>query len=160
VLGILVAVNYIGVRQKKRWDLTANQSFSLSDQTRNVLGKLDAPLQVMVFAQETDFPRYQDKLKEYEYLSKQMSTDYVDPDKKPTVARQNQVQQYGTIVFNYKGRTERVTADTEQDITNGIIKVVTGQQKKVYFVQGHGERDTVSTERDGYGSIAGALKNE
>src|SRR5262245_27180987 len=50
VLGILVAVNYIGARQKKRWDLTANQAFALSDQTKNVLAKLDAPLQMMVFA--------------------------------------------------------------------------------------------------------------
>src|SRR5579872_4382969 len=52
VLGILVAVNYIGTRQKKRWDLTSNQSFSLSDQTRNVLSKLDSPLQINVYAQE------------------------------------------------------------------------------------------------------------
>ena len=37
VLGILVAVNYIGARQNKRWDLTANKQFSLSDQSRNVL---------------------------------------------------------------------------------------------------------------------------
>jgi hypothetical protein len=37
-----------------------------------------------------------------------------------------------------------VTSDNEQDITNGIIKVVSGQQKKVYFTQGHGERDTSS----------------
>src|SRR5215467_16358605 len=34
VLGILVAINYIGSRQNKRWDLTANRQFSLSDQTR------------------------------------------------------------------------------------------------------------------------------
>jgi len=160
VLGILIAVNYIGARQNKRWDLTANKSFSLSDQTRNVLTKLYSPLDVMVFAQEPDFPRYQDKLKEYEYVSKQVKTQYIDPDKKPTIAKQNQVQQYGTIVFNYKGRSERVTADTEQDITNGVIKVVTGQQKKVYFVQGHGERDTTSSERDGYNAIAGALGSE
>jgi ABC-type uncharacterized transport system involved in gliding motility auxiliary subunit len=160
VLGILIAVNYIGARQNKRWDLTANKSFSLSDQTRSVLTKLDSPLDVMVFAQEPEFPRYQDKLKEYEYVSKQVKTEYIDPDKKPTIAKQNQVQQYGTIVFNYKGRSERVTADTEQDITNGIIKAVTGQQKKVYFVQGHGERDTTSSERDGYNAIAGALGSE
>ena len=43
VLGILVAVNYIGARQNKRWDLTANQAFSLSEQSRNVLAGLDAP---------------------------------------------------------------------------------------------------------------------
>src|SRR6478672_1560320 len=135
VLGILVAINYIGAKQNKRWDLTANKQFSLSDQSRNVLAKLDSPLQVMVFAQEPEFPRYQDKMKEYEYASKKISTEYIDPDKKPTVAKQNQIQQYGTIVFNYKGRTERVTSDNEQDITNGIIKVVSGQQKKIYFTQ-------------------------
>ena len=160
VLGILVAINYIGSRQNKRWDLTANKQFSLSDQSRNIVAKLDAPLQVMVFAQEPDFPRYQDKLKEYEYSSKKISTEYIDPDKKPTVAKQNQIQQYGTIVFNYKGRTERATSDSEQDITNGIIKVVTGQQKKIYFTQGHGEKDTTSSERDGYNAIAAALGRE
>src|SRR5471032_2232658 len=156
VLGILVAINYIGARQNKRWDLTANKQFSLSDQTRNVLTKLDSPMQVLVFAQEPEFPRYQDKLKEYEYVSKKVTTEYIDPDKKPTAAKQNSVQQYGTIIFNYKGRTERITTDNEQDITNGIIKVVSGQQHKVYFTQGHGEKDTVSAERDGYNAIAGA----
>ena len=40
--------------------------------------------------------------------SKKVSTEYIDPDKKPTVAKQNQIQQYGTIVFDYKGRTERI----------------------------------------------------
>ena len=160
VLGILVAINYIGARQNKRWDLTANKQFSLSDQTRNVLSKLDSPMQVLVFAQEPDFPRYQDKLEEYAYASKKVSAEYIDPDKKPAVAKQNAVQQYGTIVFNYKGRTERVTSDNEQDITNGIIKVVSGQQRKVYFTQGHGEKDTVSAERDGYNSIAAALGHE
>lgn len=160
VLGLLVAVNYIGARQHRRWDLTANKVFSLSDQTRTILAKLDAPLRVTVFAQEADFPRYQDRLREYRYLSKQVSTDYVDPDKQPALARQNQIQQYGTIVFQYKGRTERVTSDTEQDVTNGIIKVTTGQAKKVYFTQGHGERDTGSSDRGGYTAIAQALGHE
>src|SRR6187200_237406 len=73
VLGILVAINYIGARQNKRWDLTAAKQFSLADQTRNVLSKLDSPLQVLVFARDEDFQRYQDKLKEYQYLSKQIS---------------------------------------------------------------------------------------
>jgi ABC-type uncharacterized transport system involved in gliding motility auxiliary subunit len=160
VLGILIAVNYIGARENKRWDLTANKAFSLSDQTRTVLTQLDSPLQITAFAQEPEFPRYQDKLKEYEYISKQVKVEYIDPDKKPAIARQNQVQQYGTILFGYKGRTERVTSDTEQDITNGVIKVVTGAQKKVYFVEGHGERNTASGERDGYNTIAEALGSE
>jgi ABC-type uncharacterized transport system involved in gliding motility auxiliary subunit len=160
VLGILIAVNYIGARQNKRWDLTANQAFSLSDQSRNVLANLDGPLHMMVFAQEPEFPRYQDRLQQYEYVSDQVTTEYIDPDKRPTVARQYEVQQYGTIVLTFMDRTERVTSDTEQDITNGIIKVITGEQRKVYFVQGHGERDTASSERTGYDSIAAALRSE
>src|ERR1051325_1793123 len=66
VLGILIAINYIGARQNKRWDLTATKQFSLSDQTRTVLQKLDAPLNIMVFAQETGFQPYKDKLKRSE----------------------------------------------------------------------------------------------
>ncbi len=160
VLGILVAINYIGSRQNKRWDLTANKEFSLSDQSRNVLAKLDAPLKIQVFAREPDFQQYRDRLKEYQYASSKVSTDYIDPDKKPALARQAQIQNYGTIVLDYKGRVERVTTDNEQDLTNGIIKVVSGQQKKVYFTQGHGERDTGSQDRDGYGAIAMALGQE
>jgi ABC-type uncharacterized transport system involved in gliding motility auxiliary subunit len=160
VLGILIAVNYIGKKQNKRWDLTANKQFALSDQSRNILAKLDSPLQVQVFAAEQDFPRYQDRMKEYTYSSNKIAVEYVDPDKKPTVAKAAGIQQYGTIVFNYKGRTERVTSDTEQDITNGIIKVVTGQQRKVYFTQGHGEKNPTAAERDGYNAIAQALGRE
>jgi ABC-type uncharacterized transport system involved in gliding motility auxiliary subunit len=114
----------------------------------------------MVFDKEDGFQRFKDKLREYEYSSKQVSTEYVDPDKKPTIASQNQVQQYGTILLKYKGRSERVTTDTEQDITTAIIKVVQGQQKKVYFTQGHGEKDATSSDRDGYKGIADALTRE
>ncbi|HEX3702556.1 MAG TPA: Gldg family protein [Vicinamibacterales bacterium] len=160
VLGILVAINYIGSRQHKRWDLTVNQQFSLSDQTRKVLAGLDAPLQVLVFAKEAEFQRYQDKLKEYEYASKRIAAEYVDPDKKPTIAKANSVQQYGTMVFNYKGRSERITTDAEQDITNAVIKVVSGQQRKLYFTSGHGEKDTASSDPSGYSDIAAALGHE
>ena len=161
VLGILIAINYIGTRQNKRWDLTADKQFSLSDQSLKTIQALDAPLEAIVFSPEPEFPRYQDLLNEYQYSSKNISIQYVDPDKNPALARQHQVQQYGTIVLNYKGRSERVTADTEQDITNGIIKVTTGTQRKVYFTQGHGEKDPISADqREGYSGLADALKGE
>jgi gliding motility-associatede transport system auxiliary component len=159
-LGILIAINYIGKRENKRWDLTVNKQFSLSDQSRNFLAKLDAPLNIHVFAQDVAFSGFRDRLKEYEYASKQVKTEYVDPDRNPAAAQQYKIEQYGTIVFEYKGRTERATSDTEQDITNAIIKVVSGQQKKVYFTEGHGEKDTASSERDGYATIVQALGRE
>jgi ABC-type uncharacterized transport system involved in gliding motility auxiliary subunit len=160
VLGILVAINYIGKRQNKRWDFTASKQFSLSDQSRNIVSKLDAPVTATVFAPETDFQMYRDRLQQYTYISKNLQTDYIDPVKKPAVAQQNGITQNGTIVLGYKGRSEKVTGSTEQDITNGIIKVTTGTQKKIYFTTGHGERDTTASDQTGYNTISGALTKE
>jgi ABC-type uncharacterized transport system involved in gliding motility auxiliary subunit len=160
VLGILIAINWLGTRQSKRWDLTKTGEYTLADQTSTVLRKLDAPLQVHVFEKSQEMQRFKDRLAEYAGASRKVSIEYVDPDLKPTVARQYQVQSYGTVVFEYKGRTERVVGDTEQDLTNGIIKVVSGEKKKIYFTQGHGERDPNSSERAGYGSIKSALERE
>ena len=65
-------------------------------------------------------------------------------------------------VFSWleRNRVQRVTSDAEQDITNGLIKVIQGQQHKVYFVQGHGEHDTASSEGSGYSAIAQELGSD
>jgi ABC-type uncharacterized transport system involved in gliding motility auxiliary subunit len=163
VLGILVAVNYLSARRNKRWDLTASHEFTLSDQTRKILQNLDAPVKATVFAQDLRTQTFKDSLGEYEYASKnKLTTEYVDPDKKPMLASQYKVQSYNTVVFDYKGRTERVVTDNanESDLTNALIKVITGQQKKIYFTQGHGEKDTADTENRGYSRITAALGSE
>lgn len=157
VLAILVSINYISSREHKRWDLTAAGEFTLSPQSVKVLKSLDSPLKMTVFAREGEFARYKERLPEYEYVSRKVSVDYVDPDKKPAQAKQMGIQSYGTIAIEYKGRTERVVGDSEQEVTNGIIKVVTGQERKVYFSQGHGEKDTTSAERAGYNGIVTQL---
>jgi len=160
VLGILVAINYLGSKQNKRWDLTKTGEFTLSEQTAKVLRSLDAPLRITAFEKSQEMQRFKDRLPEYGFASKRVSIDYVDPDSKPTIARQYQVQSYGTVVFEYKGRTERVVGDSEQDLTNGIIKVVSGAKRKVYFLQGHGERDPNNSERGGYSTMRSALERE
>ncbi|MBP7621385.1 MAG: Gldg family protein [Gemmatimonadales bacterium] len=160
VLGILTAINYISNREHKRWDLTAGGQFTLSPQTEKVLQGLTEPLKMTVFARESEFARFRERLPQYEYVSRQVKVEYVDPDKRPALARQMQIQSYGTIAIEYQGRIERVTGDSEQDITNGIIKVVTGRERTVYFTQGHGEKDTASSERDGYNAIAAQIARD
>ena len=159
-LGIIVAINYLSVRQNKRWDLTANQQNSLSEQTVKVLESLEAPVRFTVFDRQTDLERFRRRLDEYAYNSSQVSVEYVDPDTRPVVAREFDVQAYGTVVVDYMGRRERVTSDSEQDLTNAVIKVVSGRERIVYFVQGHGEKDPARTERDGYSAVVDALRRD
>jgi gliding motility-associatede transport system auxiliary component len=160
VLGLLVAVNYLASRRNHRWDLTANQQFSLSPQTRQILQKLDAPVKIRVYDRPTEFDRFRDRLDGYAYASNKVSVQYLDIDKQPVQANRDQIQANGTVVFDYKGRTERVTSTEESQLTNGLIKVLTGKERKVYFLQGHGERDTSVTERSGYSAISSALSAE
>jgi len=157
-LGILTAVNFVLARQNKRWDLTAAGQYSLSDQTVQVLRSLDTPVRIIVFGRDIEFPVYQDRLAEYEYTSPQVSLEFVDVDKEPLQARQYDIQSYGTIIFEYEGRVERVVSDSEQELTNALIKVVEGEEVKAYFVQGHGERSPEGTERDGLSALSEALR--
>jgi ABC-type uncharacterized transport system involved in gliding motility auxiliary subunit len=160
-LGILVAVNYLSTRQTKRWDLTTNQQFSLSEQTTKLLSGLTSPAKFLVFDRATEFDRFRTRLNEYQYQSRQVSVEYVDADKSPVRARQYEVDTYGTVILEYMGRTERVTSDTEQDLTNALIKILNPAKKKVYFLGGHGEKDTASSDnRVGYSAIADALKRD
>ena len=135
VLGILVAINYLSDRRNKRWDLTENKQYSLSEQSNKLLGSLTAPAKFMVFDQATNLERFRPRLDAYKYGSSQVQVDYVDVDKDPVKTKEYKVDTYGTIVVEYMGRTERVTTDAEQDITNALIKVVNPTAKKVYFLQ-------------------------
>jgi ABC-type uncharacterized transport system involved in gliding motility auxiliary subunit len=159
-LAILVAVNYLGTRQSKRWDLTANQIYSLSDQTVKILQTLDAPVKFTVFDQEVNFDRFRQRLDEFQYHSTKVTTEYVDADRQPTRAKAAQIQAYGTILIEYKDRSERITNTNEQDVTNALKKLMSGQQRKVYFTQGHGEKDTAATDRLGYSAVSQGLASD
>ena len=160
VLALLVAINYLAKRHNKRWDWTAAHQYSLSDQTKKVLHGLPRPMRIRVYAKPEEFSRFRERLDEYQYESNQVKVEYIDPERRPTLANQDKIAQMNTVVLEYDGRTERVTSDTEQALTNGIIKVVQGKQNKLYFVQGHGERSADDSERSGYSTIAGLLASE
>jgi ABC-type uncharacterized transport system involved in gliding motility auxiliary subunit len=162
VLAILAGINWVSSRQNKRWDLTANKQFSLSDQTKQILASLQKPVVIRLFygGERPNTQQFRDQLGEYAYHSKQVSLELIDADKEPFKAKQYEVQAYGTVVFEYDGRLERTTNTDEQGLTNALKKVIEGQAKKIYFVQGHGEHDPTSSDPDGYSGIEASLKSE
>ena len=142
VLVILIGLNYMVDRHDKRWDLTATKSFSLSDQTVKVINGLKSPIKITVVDQPNGFQHFRDALGSYEFASKNVQVEYLDPDRNPARVKDLGVQNYGTVVFEQEGRRERVMSDREQELTNALIKVTTGRQSKAYFVEGHGEKNS------------------
>jgi ABC-type uncharacterized transport system involved in gliding motility auxiliary subunit len=162
VLAILVGVNWISTRQNKRWDVTEGGQFSLSDQTKQILRSLTKPLDVKVFyrSDSGDLDRFRDQFAEYEYTSSNVKLEYIDPDKEPMKAKSLDVQAYGTVVLQYEGKTERTTSTDEQGLANALKRLIEGKAKKVYFAEGHGERDTTNSDPQGFSFYSDALKSE
>ena len=82
-LGILVAANYLATRQSKRWDFTANQVYSLSDQTIKILSELKEPVKFVVFERADRVPMHKSRLANFAYHSSKVATEFVDADRDP-----------------------------------------------------------------------------
>ncbi|MGH7552282.1 MAG: GldG family protein, partial [Longimicrobiales bacterium] len=142
------------------WDVTGNQVYRLSNETREVLRRLDAPVRILLFVEDADLPAYRDLLDEYAAASRLVSVEQVDVEAEPARARQYDVQEYGTSVVEYRGRFELTRGPGEQEFTNALMRLREGRTRKVYFTTGHAERDIASTERVGYSGIVAALRRD
>lgn len=141
-LGVLVAVNWIASRRTVRWDLTTSKEFSLSDQTKQILQNLKSPLAIRVYHGPQDSTQgYRDRLENYQFLSNQVSIEYINAVAEPAKAEKDEIAAVPTLILEYGGRKQRATSADEMAVTNALKKVIEGQAKKAYFIQGHGERD-------------------
>src|SRR6202034_1561179 len=87
VLAIVVVVNILADRYNKSFDTTSNKRYSLSDQTKKIVGGLKQNATITYFNQSTRFQEGKDLLDEYANLSPKVRIAYVDPDKSPELAR-------------------------------------------------------------------------
>jgi len=160
VLGILIVVNIIFARFNYRFDTTAAKQFSLAEQTRKVLKNLDNEVHVMGFFKSGEEFTARELMVEYANVSPKFSYEFIDPDKKPGMAKRHGITAYGTILIDAQGKTEKIQNAREEDLTNAIIKVTRESVKKIYFTTGHGERDYEDSERSGLSFAKEALEEE
>src|SRR5574341_1533167 len=160
VLGLLGFGNYLAGKHTWRKDTTAARQFSLSDQTKKVLTNLKDDLRAFAFYQAQEQDRVADQLKEFAAVSPKFKYEFIDPDKKPEMAKRYGVTAYNTTVFSYRGQDEKITTATEQDLTNAIIKVTRDKKKKIYFTTNHGEKGIDSEERQGMSIAQKAIKDK
>jgi len=158
-LAIAVSINYFASRNTRHWDLTPNKTYSLSSQTQKVVKNLNRDVTIYVFDRERAFKERRDLLDQYTAASHRITVRYVDPDRDPALAKQIGVRSYGSVFVSTGDRHLEASAATEEAITNALLKLLKGQ-KTVYFVQGHGERDLDSADRNGYQRAKKEIENE
>ncbi len=146
VLVILGFVNFLASRYNSRVDLTENQIFTLAPQTQEVLQDLQQPVKAWIFSPS---PNAVDRqlLDNYRRESNQFSYEFIDPQAKPGLARDFGVQSIGEMYLQ-AGETHRFVQSltpeerlSERKLTNNLAQITDSQPQKVYFLQGHGERN-------------------
>jgi ABC-type uncharacterized transport system involved in gliding motility auxiliary subunit len=161
--GIVVFVNFISFHNVARADLTASKQFSLALQTAQVLENLNQNVHAVAFFvperqdQAANQQLADDLMFEFERRSSRMFTyEFIDPESDPSRAELYELSQFPSIVFQAEDSGQAVVLNvpplSEQDLTSMLLIVTGEQQKKVYFVTGHGEKDAINPDpEDGQG---------
>lgn len=155
LFGILVLVEAFSAKHYKRFDLTSNKRHTLTEQSINILKKIDCSVHVTAFLQETTsgWEKAKDLLGQYAYHCKTFSFELVDPDRYPGKAKHFKITNYETFVLESNDREEKVIDISEEQLTNAILRVIRGQKKTIYFLTGHGERSIEDISREGYSAV-------
>jgi ABC-type uncharacterized transport system involved in gliding motility auxiliary subunit len=164
VLAILGLANFVGYRHHKRFDLTTEKLYTLSDQSKKIVGGLKEDVTIIHFSQAPD-TQLNDLMTEYKSVSPHLKFQNVDPQQKPEIAKQYGVTRMGDTVVTLGTRTEHLDSGfrsqvSEEDITSTILKLTRNSVKTVCFVTGHGEKSLTDTGEDGYSLADAGMKKE
>lgn len=181
VIAILVALYIISINFPLRFDLTQNKSYTVSQQTTDILSRITEPLSIIVLRSQSSDPTSPDwkadlLLEQYKRLNKNITVEYINPIEKPSARSTYQMTQLGEVIFTYgKGKQVRVykgdlttqskvTSDPlfvgEEKFTQAIYTLLEQGSYVVYFTVGHGERQLQDRGGEGLSYIKTYLENE
>ena len=169
ILFLAAMVNYLGFEHYKRWDLSRDKKYALSDKTKRVLDTLKGKMRMTVFFGPSNpiATDVQNLLTEYQYAAKgKIDVENVDPERNLSRAKElfdkyKVVSDESLLIIDYQGRNKTVKASEmadvdqgnpmfgeqpkiaafkgEQAITSAIIDLVEGKKNTLGYILGHKE---------------------
>ena len=174
VFAALIILNLIVGKFDLKLDLTPKKLFSLTDETKAIITKLDKPVEIYALYQSGSEPEnIMETLKEYERLSKNISVKVIDPDRNPGLlskyVKDDKPAQKGSLIVscgdNYRiisgmdlyeisytqqGQPQIIGQKIEQQVTAAAAYVSSGKILNIYEITGHNETTLASL---GYSKI-------
>ena len=170
ILFLAAMVNFgFAFKHYKRWDLSRDQKYALSDKTKRFLDTLKGKMRITVFFSPSTpiTSDVQNLLTEYQYAGKgKIDVEQIDPERSLSRAKElfdkyKVVTDESLLVLDYDGRNKTVKASEmadvdqsgmafgegprvaafkgEQAITSAMIDLVEGKKKTLGYVTGHKE---------------------
>lgn len=166
LLGILVLMNYLAYnnRASLRRDLSEGQVNTLAPETLEALKTLPEPVKAIGFYtsqasfQQESAQEILDRLK-IEGQGK-FGYEFVDPDRDPARASQYGLTKDATVYLEMGSQRQELSFVSEAELASALVRFNQPIKRAVYFLTGHGERDTAQTDENGISSIADKLKEQ
>ncbi len=159
--GILAVACYLAFTNTQQIDLTEDREYTLATETQLVLAGLQQPVTLLGFY-TPELSQSRDNLRplldQYRRSgAEKVSYEFIDPRADPVSADRYGVTRDATIVVVMGDHSEVTASPTEQEITGAIVRLANPEERKVYFLTGHGEHDLESVEAEGYSELRDAL---
>lgn len=173
ILGLMMWTLILAISNSnlKPLDLTRGGRYTLADQSKQAVKNLTQPVKVYAFVSEKERAKAEETLRRYAKVDgSQFTFEVLDPRKNPAKAKRFQIRFAGEGVVELQnpeakeddppGRSERLTAIGEQEITAALLKLQRNQSYRAYFLTGHGERDINQSDARGLTQLKGDLGKE
>ncbi len=166
LFGSLVLVNYLAYnnRSSLRRDLSEGQINTLSPETLEALKKLPQSVKAIGFYsrnasfQQSSAQELLDRLK-IDAQGK-FGYEFIDPERDPVTARAYNLTKDATVFLEMGGQRQELSTVSESDLASALVRFAQPVKRAVYFLTGHGERDTAQSDQNGISSIADKLKEQ
>jgi ABC-type uncharacterized transport system involved in gliding motility auxiliary subunit len=162
VLVLAVVITLISNRHYLRWDLTSTGEHSLSEKTIQVLKTIKQPVKIKAFVQEalegTDPVKR--LLSAYVYAAPNITYEMIDPERNPGMTTRYKITSLNTLILEGYKRSQTVKIPDEENLTNGLIRLIKSKTEKVYWITGHGERTFEGGDPESLSSLQESLANQ
>lgn len=160
VIGIFIVLTiFLNSAKNMQIDLTQNNKFTLSEQTKQTLSALDQDIKILSFT-TTDTNPYMKRevvelVQEYKKRSSRITFEEYDPVANPAIAKQYEVDPAGTLVVQSGDQKKTLpfydmflpsqqnpngySFSGEEKLTQALVNFNVKEKKKLYFLSGHNE---------------------
>lgn len=153
IAAIASLVNVAAYRYDKRWDLTNEQQFTLSAQSKDIVKALDREIAVTAFFQSgsPQEQNFKQLMQSYTDETTLLKVEFHDPYANPLLAEQMKIMSpSGTVILKVGENQQRLETDFDEEaVTNAVVKVTRERSHAVCVVQGHGELDLQDDQSPG-----------
>lgn len=163
-LAVIGLIAWLSTRYHWQVDWTASGRHSLTPASVALLEKLPDPVQITAFARPGELQSTRreigDLVGRYRQHKKDITLSFVDPDMAPDRVRSENIGMDGELVVSYQGRKQHVQQLSEQAITNALNTLARAHQRRIVFLQGHGERSPTGGANHDLKAFADQLRNK